>query len=379
MIRRFVEDSISGPQGFHQRAVKQFMTQILRTCALSFGAIILLVAQRASAAQFYIMEATAEGGVTDDQAMAMTSFVRNSITTSGSGDTVTSDRNKADFILQPRLMKMGNSFIITVEKKRGSDTLFAAQSKAAREEDIDRATRRATLIAAGEPTATRSGSTSMRSSQANQQQEQPMAPYQGQQAQGQPTRQQSGAGNEVVVIREPAQSSQVQAAPAPAGAAAQSKASADAWPVQRKVGYASIGVGPFIGRRLGTDDVMYNAMFGYNWDIHPRATIKAIAEGSLSSGRERARFYNAGVGANWYFNGATDDSPYVTADFGYGYAEDVNKQSAEGFSFGTGIGYRFFRLTETTLDVLLRYNTVADTIAGGGNPSVVGIRLAVNF
>jgi hypothetical protein len=170
------------------------------------------------------------------------------------------------------------------------------------------------------------------------------------------------------------------AAPVSSDVARSRAYSVDALASQRRISYWSIGVGPFVSRRLATDNVMYDFMLGHQWDINPLASIKLFSEANLSSGREDSHFLNFGTGASYFLpTGSPDTGPYVTADIGYGFARDAESHSAEGFSFGTGVGVQFFRTTETTLDLLFRYAVILDNINPGGNPSVTGLRLAVNF
>lgn len=153
----------------------------------------------------------------------------------------------------------------------------------------------------------------------------------------------------------------------------------DALPPKRRPGHWTIGIGPFFGNQLGTETAMYNFAAGYILDINPRASVKTIGETNFSSGAENARFLNLAVGAN-FFLGEQDTSPYLTTDIGYGFARNAQSETAEGFSAGIGAGFHFFKTAETNLDLLLRYAVVFDDFADGTtNPSVTGVRLAVNF
>jgi hypothetical protein len=317
----------------------------------------------AHAARYFVLEPLAESGVSESNTIAATASVRTTVLAHGTGDTLVNDRSQADYVLQPRIVRMGNGFVVTIEKMRAGEILFATQSKAPRANDLERAAQRATLVALNEPESSRtfSGATSRATGEA------PKIPYEN------TAQAKTPPDSDIVVIREPAQQAPAQTQPA-----AQSKAQASGWPLTRKMGYITLGMGPFMPSRLKTSQIMYNAMAGYNWDINPQAAIKILGEGSFSSGAERAHLYNFGAGATWFVNSTTDSSPYATVDFGYAFAQDADNKTAEGASFGAGVGYRFFRLTETTMDVLLRYNVLTATVSEG-SPSVLGVRLAVNF
>jgi hypothetical protein len=359
----------------------------------------LALTQTAEAARFFVTDATSGPGVNRQDTRSLTGAVRNTVQSSES-DTVVNDPSDADYVLQPRVIKTVAGLIVTVEKKRGNEILFAAQSKVASRAELGRAARNAALSAINEPTPSvaaegpqaprqppgaplPSGESISGATRGNPPAEgAPAVPYSGQ---GTGAQKPPGGAQAQQPPAQPAPPSPLseatgELAPAPAGRETTMRASGDVWPVKRKVGYWSVGIGPFIPRRMGTNEMMYGAMIGHDWDINPRASLKVLGEASLSSGNNQARFYNVGAGASFFLGQSLDTAPYVTADIGYGFAEDARGGTGEGFSWGTGIGVRFFRLTETTMDLLLRYNVVTQTIAGGeANPSVLGVRLAVNF
>lgn len=300
------------------------------------------------AEDYFVSETLAGNGIDEETARVATRLVKSAVSARPS-DTVTGSEAGADYVLQPRLMRLGTSYILTVEKIHGAETLFAAQSKIAQLDQLDRAAFNVTTSAIEEPTYGRRPQRGIAS------EPRPAVPFQQE-------------------SRTPASS--------PRAASGEGRSVApgvSALPLGRKVGYWSVGVGPFLSNRLETDNFMYNLLIGHTWDINPYVSLKVLGEANLSSGTGGARFLNFATGATYFLPSVSNNSPYVTADIGYGFAEDRTDDTAEGFSLGTGVGYQFFRNTETTLDLLLRFATILDPIDGEGNPSVVGVRLAVNF
>ncbi len=315
--------------------------------------VALTIPKIAIAADFFVRDAIPENGVAIEDARATTNLVKNAVV-ARSTDRVLQIETPDAYILQPHLMKLGDSWILTVEKLRGSETLFAAQSKTTRLDQLDSAARSATFAAIDEPSPRTQVATGA------------AVPYQVPPIQNQPPIQVQPAVN--------------QPAPYANQGGTTAGRTIDVLPANRKVSYWSIGVGPFFPHRLQNNTVMYDIAAGHAWDINPRAGVKVTAEGNFSSGAQTGTFLNFSTGANYYVRTlGYDTAPYFTGDMGYGFARSAEQQTAEGFSLGVGAGFEFFRTTETTLDLLFRYNIILNTIAGEGYPSVLGARLAVNF
>lgn len=305
-------------------------------------ALILWPALGWSAA-FYVHETIAEPGIALEDARAATNLIKSSVA-ARSSDTLIDDDYRADYNLQPRLMRLGDSTILTIEKMRANEVLYTAQVKVDRIDQLDRAARNATFAAIDEPSLAqrRSGTIVETRPETGP----PVTIYTGPYTSGETARSVSRGVNVL--------------------------------PMERKVAYWTVGVGPFIPRRLDSESLMYGFMGGRIWDINPRFSAKAIIEANFSSGAEKARLFNFATGGSYFFDSARATSPYATVDIGYGLA-DTDDESAEGFSFGTGAGIQFFRDTETTLDLLVRYAVVLNSVNGEGDPSVIGLRMAVNF
>lgn len=337
-----------------------FWFRLLGAGLTAFAAV--MAHEQANAAAFFVEDTIAEEGVSPADTRAATSLVKGAVA-SRSGDVLSYDEARADYVLQPRLMKLGESYILTVEKVRGQEVLFSAQSKIPRIDQLDRAARATTLSAIDEP------STNPRSAV---------------------TVEPSNDPRPVVIYRRELNSSTSgTTAPAPQqpvviteSSSGRIEADQPEWrSPDRKVGYWQLGFGPATSRRLESESLMYSFAAGRVWDIQPMVSLKALGELNLSSGDDGERLFNFGVGATYFMPSDTaDTAPLVTADIGYGFAEDADDNSAEGMSVGLGAGAQFFRTTETTLELIVRYSMIMDNIEeGDGNPAVLGARLAVNF
>jgi hypothetical protein len=332
---------------FHSlRACLVLLTQEV-TMKWAFLTIVFttLFANSSRAATYFINDAVIENGVSAQDGRAATTLVKNAVA-GRYGDAVVNDQSRASYTLQPRLMRLGESYILTVEKSRGDETLFAAQTKISRIDQLDQAARSMANEAIEEPSG--------KNSKLVQIVVDPRA-RQGNGSTSGTTMKPDGAD---IYGTTPELSDQ-----------------------GRKVSYWTLGFGPTFATRLKDDSVMYNFSAGRVWDINPKAEIKLIGEANLSSGDRSAKLFNLGVGPNFFLpEMSADTAPYLTADIGYGVAENADGDTANGFSIGAGAGFQFFRTTQTTMDLVVRYTTVLDTVGRGEkNPSVLGARLAVNF
>lgn len=367
-------------------------------------ASLVLLPGVSHAASFFVQDTLHDANVGANDARAATSLVRNAVA-NRAGDSVVQDEYRASYVLQPRLIRVGQNYILTVEKLRGRETLFASQARLANIDQLDRAVYTATKSAIEEP-AKSPGQAPSRDGRPNSASlaYDPSAPYDSDhdgrsgsaggsasaatfsaddagQSQNQ---NQNQAADPSYAPPAPVTGSIQKTPPAPAPAASANRSTArgvDVMPKPETKGSQwMVGFGPFLSRRLSADVAMYNGMFGHKWNLNPRASVKAMGEMTFSSGKDSAQVYNVAAGGNYYLPGNDDTALYFTGDMGYGVAKDAGGNTGEGFSLGTGAGVEFFRTTQTTLDLLLRYSVIFDsTQPGSGNPAIIGARMAVNF
>lgn len=253
---------------------------------------------------------------------ATTSLVKDAVTDSGDHHLVR-NQSSADYILQPKLLGLGDGYILTIEKRRGSQTVLAKQVRISSLDDLDKATRRATDEVLTTPVM-------------------------------------SGATVEDV----------------------QNVNTASDWDrgVTPVYSFWKASVGPFGGTNLDTKKVLYSIALGHTWDIHPRVSVDAQAEAAFSTANEKAKLFNVAVGPSYYFTeGKNAQSPFASLDFGYGFGTANNDQSMNGFSLGVGLGYRFFRTATAGMELDLRWATLFDPVVNDGNPQIIGARLGVDF
>jgi len=307
------------------------------------SALLAFTFNTAWSADIFVADPIVQDGISPDDSSSIRHLVQNTVSTNRL-DRLVNDQTKADYVLQPRLMRLGDSFILTVERRQGEQIQYASQMKAQSLNEIDRAARRATLAAMSDAD---------RSSQRKQ-------------------------TSEEDALSRSASSSPLAKMSEPAPYLSSSRPGYQLNPAQKQFSYWNVGFGPALGRRMESDDVFYSLSVARIWDIHPRISAKALGEANFTSGNE-AYLYNVGIGASWFFFPSVNGTAYVTGDLGYGFAQSTLDNTNDGFTFGTGVGYQFFRTSRTTLDVLFRYAVLTSDLEENGFPQIFGARLAVNF
>lgn len=144
-------------------------------------------------------------------------------------------------------------------------------------------------------------------------------------------------------------------------------------------GYFQLGVGPSFGLGMDSDAVMTDVMASYNYKFSEAIIAKGFGDFNLGTGSESARFINIGAGAEFYPSQSivTFGKPYVGADVGYAFTRNNANETEDGIAVGAGAGFKF-ATAALNMDVNLHYSLLTEQI-GSTNPSVFGIRLAVNF
>ncbi|MCM2282992.1 MAG: DUF481 domain-containing protein [Bdellovibrionaceae bacterium] len=312
---------------------------------------VLLGSWPALAADIFIADTIKQSGATRAEADSVHQLVNNTVVTMGQ-DKVVQDEMDADYTLQPRLMKLGESYILTVERRRGEEIIYASQVKANSVNELDRASRRATMAALSDRSV------------------------RGEEEYAQGKEVDSGTRSGATAEGPREERPQIFRG---ADAESRMRPGYQLNPGSKTYRYWSLGLGPALMRRVETDDLFYSLSAAHLWDIHPRASVKVLGEANFSTGTEDASMYNLAAGASWFFMPTANGAAYVTGDLGYGFAESALNNDADGFTFGTGVGYQFFRTSRTTMDVLLRYAVLTNELEEDGFPQLIGARLAVNF
>ncbi|MBX9767818.1 MAG: hypothetical protein K2X47_11150 [Bdellovibrionales bacterium] len=147
-----------------------------------------------------------------------------------------------------------------------------------------------------------------------------------------------------------------------------------------------VGFGPHTSRAMGTDASLFNFHLGYSWLVKPQSEIKLFWDNSSASGSPSASLSYVGLGYTHLLS-VGDRSPFFGGEMGYGSASFSTlssttalpvSESAKGFVGGLGVGYRFFRTSSINLDVQFRGAMIFDS-GSLGKPMVGGFRLSLYF
>jgi hypothetical protein len=146
---------------------------------------------------------------------------------------------------------------------------------------------------------------------------------------------------------------------------------------QARQGYL-VGLGPDLLYNAGSDGPAYGVSAGYAWDITD-AWIKLAGDFSSRGG---AGLLFVGIHGNYFFS-ERDVSPFVSAALGYGSAFIKSSSSflpdtAGGFAFSAGGGLTFLRTSSINLELGLHYLVIASATSLG-TPMAAGARLTLFF
>ena len=146
-------------------------------------------------------------------------------------------------------------------------------------------------------------------------------------------------------------------------------------------GFFQVGFGPSLAMGLDSDNLLSDINVGYNYNLNERVTTKASGDFNLGLGGNAGQFINLSGGAEYYpvtNQKFTRTKPYITGDAGYGFARNGETHAAgSGVTVGGGAGFKFTS-EQLNWDINAHYTLLTNTIEGQ-NPSVVGVRAALNF
>ncbi len=292
---------------------------------MKFIFLLIILFSAISVADSYYVDATRGNGIGSEDGNAISDLVRSSVAESGR-NVLVSDPKSAQFILNPRVIKLGSSYVMTVEKSKDGKIVFSSQLKATKVEELDGVAARLTRAALDE------------------------TPVRGDARIGDVTEIEASAG-------------------------ARRKETQKHW---------FFGFGPFGASNMGTSGTLYNLDIAYAWDINTYQ-LKIFYDGTVpgsnsptsvttSSGQtvNVTSLGDIGLGLNYYIRD-TDMAPFVSGDFGYG-----GNSSVSSFIGGIGAGIGLFRTSNINMEVALRYAYMFNSTPIG-NPSVYGARLGLYF
>ncbi len=315
--------------------------------------LTLAFAAQSHAARVFVNDTQAEQHVSSQEAQTITGMVRDAVI-GAPNSTLVMNGWESDYTLRPRLMKLGGTYVLTIDRLMNDTVVSSSQMKATSFTDFDQLARRTTLAALGSPASedriARERTMDDRSDSSL-----------------------SAATSSL------AESERQMTAEAAQEAATVGRKGYQVTPIARPLHYFTIGAGPGFARRLEADDLFINLAVGHQWDVNPRFSLKVLGEGNFSTGGDGANFFDLAAGGNWYFMPTSNGSGYVTADLGYGTAKSANDRNVDSVTIGTGIGYQFLRTETTSLDVLVRYVLLTEEAEDNGLPQIFATRFAVNF
>ncbi|MBL7715447.1 MAG: hypothetical protein JNL01_08240 [Bdellovibrionales bacterium] len=265
------------------------------------GVAIYFSAFKAQASDKFFVRAPLGNGA--DDASAMTDLVGNELRKLG--HETTNNPSDADFEIQPRALKMGAAFVLTLEKIQGRQVVKSDQLKAQKLDEMDTLVARLTRAVVNGTNA-----------EENQ-------------------KHKEISDEEITRTnrRLPA----------------------------RSVSYFEFGGG--LASNWRPESVLPSFVMGRAWDLD-KAILQIEAASSLSS---VGSFWVAGLGGRYLFSGQ-DVSPFLGANFGYGVVFDSLLKASSGFALTGQAGIHLFRLSQTSMTLTLRYSTLLGTDRAAGAP-----------
>lgn len=268
-------------------------------------------------------------GEGDDASLraAVYSLVRAAVSNEA-GYSLASNAKDAQLQLAPHLLKLGSSYIVTVDKLKGERVLFTAKMKAATVDDLDTVSARVVRAALAE------------------------------------TKAEATAQVDDVTEHEVTQGTRRQQA-------------TRQW---------KFGFGPAWGSNLNTNKSGLVYALGFVWGIDSDWDVDIAFRGSGFD--DTGAFTEFLIGSNYYLTRGKY-APFVTAGVGRGSAVVSKANSslfnpsddiASGWMARVGAGYKFFRTSNVNVGIEANYSTLFATTSRTGNtPGVTTLLLSVYY
>ena len=107
---------------------------------------------QAHADTIFVKDPITESGITSDEAQAAKALIRSAVA-NRAGDQLVSNESTSKIQLQPRLLRLGDVFLLTLEKAVGGEIVYVSQTKFPRITELDMAARRTVSNVLAEPLA----------------------------------------------------------------------------------------------------------------------------------------------------------------------------------------------------------------------------------
>ena len=152
-------------------------------------------------------------------------------------------------------------------------------------------------------------------------------------------------------------------------------------PLQKKETskYWLVGFGPSALFGSNSQGVSYGFSLGYEWDIETQAGVKIFYSGAFDP--DGGVFSSLGLGGAYFFSDG-DTAPLIWGDFGFGSARKngtSNVSNISGFQLGIGPALRLFRTSKINVEIQGRYAVILRKFDKGGTPSTMGLQVLILF
>jgi hypothetical protein len=279
--------------------------------------VLSLAAGLAHGASYYVEDTTGTG-ISAEDGIAVLQFVRSAV--SDNGHTVASEKERSDFQLRPKLMRLGKSYVFTLEKRTPSALVHSGKMKTPEIEELDDVVSRVTrAVLKGVPVT-------------------------GDERVSDVTQDEETRG----MRRKPAKSGKF------------------------------LAFGPTLVSNVNSTGVGFYLGFAYSWDVNQ---MMVRLRGDLSI-RGAGMLTDFGLGAS-YFLGEGSVAPFVGLDVGFGVARVdrggfLLNDTVTGFTVGPLVGVHLLRTNTINIEVALRaiYMLKAGVY---GNPSAYVLRVGLYF
>jgi opacity protein-like surface antigen len=250
-----------------------------------------------------------------------------------SGYSLAGSLKEADLTLHPRLLKLGSSYIVSLDKMKGERIVHTAKMKAASAEDIDAVSARVVRAALRETKA--------------------------------------------------AEDAQV-------GDVTQDEVSKTNLRIQTTRQW-KLGFGPAWGDQMNVDKSGILFTLGFVWGIDPNFDLDLgfRTTGFEKSGESGAHFTEFLIGTNYYLT-RSRNAPFLTAGVGRTSASvsipdstsilNTSDDTINGWSVRVGVGYKFFRTSTVNLGVEANYSKVfGESTRSKQAPGLTSLALALYY
>lgn len=291
---------------------------------------IALMGAVANAASVFVQPPATEG---DAQLNASLYELIKAAVSEESGYSLANSAKEADVQLRPRLLKLGSSLIVTVDKMKGDQVTFTTKMKAASTDDLDNVSSRVVRSALRETKA-----------------------------------QESAEVGDVTEAEVTQNTRRIQ--------------TTRQW---------KLGFGPAWGDQMNTDKSGILFTLGFVWGIDPNFDLDLAfrTSGFTKDNQTGAHFTEFLIGTNYYLTRGRN-ALFLTGGVGRATASvstpnnntivNFSEDTVNGWSARVGIGYKFFRTSTVNLGVEVNYSKVfADTSISKNSPGLTSAALALYY